>query len=66
MPKISCKPEQKAAGKLKGIQRAKASLNKPSQGDFELAMALSAVYLKNVRKKEKQKKTEKVKTLLMP
>ena len=59
VPKISCKPEQKAAGKLKGIQRAKASLNKPSQGDFELAMALSvSEECEKEREAEKDRESE--------
>ena len=54
--KKKCTPAQKEAGRKQGIERARAYLFKPTQSDYELAMALSVS--EEVEKERESKKDE--------
>ena len=60
LTKKKCTPAQKEAGRTKGIQRAKASLFKAKEGDYEMAMALSV----SAEIENEQRKFRRVKALL--
>ena len=59
LTKMKCSPAQKEAGRKKGIQRAKASLFKTKDGDYEMAMALSvSAEIEKEREAEKVQESE--------
>ena len=60
LTKKKCTPAQKEAGRTKGIQRAKASLFKAKEGDYEMAMTLSV----SAEIEKEQRKFRRVKALL--